>query len=654
MSVIKYRPEIDGLRALAILPVLVFHLNPEWLVGGFMGVDVFFVISGYLITSIILAEHKAGTFSFYGFWERRVRRIFPALGFMLLVVLLFGFVIFYPPVELSLLGKQAIKVLSLVSNQYMFSIAEDYWGPSASLIPLLHTWSLALEEQFYLILPPLVFLCFTFRRPRLLAWILGILLVCSLVYGLWQINRNQSAAFYLLLPRAWELLTGSLLAILVPKILAKNTQTHYGWLSDLGILIIVLGYCFVTEMDFPGWKALVPVLGTALFISYAPHGGYAQALLSRRPIIFIGKISYSLYLWHWPALVFGKLFADLFELPSIRWLALLGSTFIAIWSYYWIEKLGKQQKNIWLFSGILASSIIAVSLLAAFNKRNLTPSFINQTEYKGRLYEAVYENRNLNANRYAYIGIKHYVPQIEKPINTIGFQSIKINSNQAKQIIVLGDSHALMWGSLIERIAQKNNIGCEFWTVSGASPFLDSAAIPRARLSSAQRAEFNKQKIKAIEQHRPKIVIISTRLDSKWHAGADVQDIEGIHDLIIAVHQASPQSHILIIGQPPMGVFGDQNAVQWLGWREKFYSSDTVKRAEALSWSAANQYINNLTTQYPYVDVVRVSDIYESTEGRIEMIKNKSVLYIDDDHLSEFGASLAETRIRSAIERRLN
>lgn len=662
MSTIKYRPEIDGLRALAIIPVLLFHFNTAWIGGGFMGVDVFFVISGYLITSIILTELGAGTFTFRAFWERRVRRIFPALAVMIISCLAFAWLLFYPGSQLSLLGRQAFKVLALVSNQYMLAITGDYWGPSAESIPLLHTWSLAVEEQFYLFLPLLIFAVFRWWNRKWIFPILLLLTVSSFIYCINQTQVNQPAAFYLLTSRAWELLLGSMLAALAPFMAINKGSKICQWIADLGVVAIIASYFVITAEGFPGWKAIVPVLGATFFIGFSAAGGYMSALLQKRPFIFVGKASYSLYLWHWPALVFGQLFAGLFEAPSIRWWAFGVSLLISIGSYLWVERIGKLTKSIWKPAGALLGIVILLSVMAIFNNRDLTPTQNAVTESKGRLYECVYINQrppsvnniNKSLNDKDDLGIRDYLPDKKTPINPFGFEPVRINYDKPQDMVVLGDSHALMWGSVIERIAQKSRVGCEFWASSGASPLLDSLPARRGHLDVTQRAEFNKQRIKAIELHKPKVVIISTRLDDKWQVHAATQYLQGIEDLIIAVHNASPGSHVVIIGQPPVSAFGNQNAVQWLGMRETFFYSETTRMADGESWMAANKYISTLPNKFNFVQVIKVSDFYELPANRIQIIKNKHIIYTDDDHLSEFGASLAENRMRLTLEPLLN
>ena len=652
MSAIKYRPEIDGLRALAILPVLVFHFNPDWLAGGFMGVDVFFVISGYLITSIILAELQVGSFSFYGFWERRVRRIFPALAAMILAMLVLAFVLFFPAEQLSFLGRQSLKVLALISNQYMLTITGDYWGPNAETFPLLHTWSLAVEEQFYLFLPILIFVIYRWWNRKWITPLLCMLAFISFVYCVSQTYVNQPAAFYLLSTRAWELLFGSILATSALYKVSSTKDFKNPGLADIGVVAIIASYFIFDANGFPGWKALVPVLGATLYIGYSASGGYSAKILKSRPLVFIGKISYSLYLWHWPALVFGKQFADLLEIPSIRGWAFVGSILIAIASYHWVEKAGKHIKSIWLPAGLTAGLIIALSLMATYSHRDFRPLRVKKTESKSMLFENVYANQQIESGgnfQFRTYGIDFHQREKRKTANVWGFESVLINENRPAEIIVLGDSHGLMWGSVIERLANTQNIGCIFWTASGASPFLDSSAIAVAKLSSNQRREFNAQKLKSIEIHKPRVVIISTRLDSKWDEHKTEQAIYGMEKLIAKVHEASPSSTVVIIKQPPMAIFGDQNAVQWLGWRDRYFTSDSVAKLDSLNWIRANEYVDCLTEKFSFVKKINVSDLYLNANGRISIIQDGHIVYTDDDHLSEYGVSLAESRIRSVI-----
>ncbi|MDD5349592.1 MAG: acyltransferase family protein [Chthoniobacteraceae bacterium] len=313
-----YRPEIDGLRALAVLPVILYHAKLGF-PGGYTGVDVFFTISGFLITSLILKDIESGKFSLAGFWERRIRRIFPALITMVLLSLLAG-AFFLLPSDFLNLGKSAIAQAMLAANFYFWGDDSErggYFGPTSNERPLLHTWSLAVEEQFYLFFP-LIMLglirCKPFRNPRTLSATMLFGLLAGLAVSALGVKLRAGAAFYLLPTRAWELLCGALIATSFKAKLTPGNPAIRESLSWLGIAGIMLPYWLYTkETPFPGFAALPSCLGTGLVIWSNGRlddrqTGLTSAgrLLTLPPLVFVGMISYSLYLWHWPVLVFGK------------------------------------------------------------------------------------------------------------------------------------------------------------------------------------------------------------------------------------------------------------------------------------------------------------------------------------------------------------
>jgi peptidoglycan/LPS O-acetylase OafA/YrhL len=333
---VNYRPEIDGLRAVAVIPVVLFHLCPTLVPGGFVGVDVFFVISGFLITSIILRETEAGTFTLRNFWMRRIRRLFPALAMLLLVVMGSGLFLLYED-EWRALGEQVMAVLILWANVFLREETGDYWGSAGESMALLHTWSLAVEEQFYLLFP-LVMLGLLKLGKK---WILPALLIGTLSsfgFGLWRLGSDPSAAFYLLPSRAWELFVGALLATWIWR---RKTDLKSSWLAELGLITVLVSYWFIQGgADFPGWKALLPVLGTALVLAFGnSEKSVAGRMLSVSPLVFLGKISYSLYLWHWPIIVFWR-FQTQEDVSELRYaLPIAGlSVVAAVLSYYFIER----------------------------------------------------------------------------------------------------------------------------------------------------------------------------------------------------------------------------------------------------------------------------------------------------------------------------
>ncbi|MGB5207299.1 MAG: acyltransferase family protein [Azonexus sp.] len=299
-----YRPDIDGLRAVAVLAVLLFHCFPTALPGGFVGVDVFFVISGYLIGRSSFDEIAAGRYSAWAYFGRRARRIFPALIVVLVSVLIAGYWMLMPN-EYELLGKHVAGASIFISN-WQFWREVGYFNAEASLKPLLHLWSLAVEEQFYLVLP--LFFLVAGRRHRRVAWLLGGVAVISLMGVTWRLADHKAWAYFHLFSRGWELLVGVLLAYGESRLRANGQHsflTAGRWrsiCSGLG-LTLVLGsaWGFSSATPFPGPSALLPTLGSALVIM----GGGATPLnrgLSVRPLVYIGLVSYPLYLWHWPIL----------------------------------------------------------------------------------------------------------------------------------------------------------------------------------------------------------------------------------------------------------------------------------------------------------------------------------------------------------------
>ncbi|MFT3927018.1 MAG: acyltransferase family protein [Myxococcales bacterium] len=301
---LKYRPEVDGLRAVAVLPVILFHANVPGFDGGFVGVDVFFVISGYLISGILMKELRDGTFSLRSFYERRVRRIFPALFAMLGATWLVGYLVLVPR-ELTAMARSLLQATLFYAN-VGFSRQAGYFEPKAETKPLLHTWSLCVEEQFYLVFP-LLLGCLWRWSPRSIRVVLPLLLAGSLLLSVRAVSNDPMGAFYFAHLRAWELLLGTMVTLqLVPVVPSRPLR---GAISGLGLGAILYSvFTYTGGMTFPGLAALLPTLGSSAFLyAESSERTWVGQTLARRPFVFIGLISYALYLWHWPALVYGRL-----------------------------------------------------------------------------------------------------------------------------------------------------------------------------------------------------------------------------------------------------------------------------------------------------------------------------------------------------------
>jgi len=313
-SELKYRADIDGLRAVAVVIVMLFHLDIGRFTGGFVGVDVFFVISGYLISSIIFAEISGSRFSIVGFYQRRIRRIFPAL-FALFAVFAAWATFYFLPNELVDLQKSMLAATFSASNFYFWRHSSYFDAPLSQ--PLLHTWSLAVEEQFYLAFPLFLWLVRALFPKRLRISVLVVFFL-SLAAGIVIVYRNRTTAFYMPYTRAWELLLGTILSMkLLPQLRAlwmRNAATIGG-----AVLIAYAAIVYTSDTPFPGFGAIAPCAGAALIIWAGDAGSsIVGALLSLRPVVFVGLISYSLYLWHWPVIVSQKM-GLLIPFGSIPW-----------------------------------------------------------------------------------------------------------------------------------------------------------------------------------------------------------------------------------------------------------------------------------------------------------------------------------------------
>jgi peptidoglycan/LPS O-acetylase OafA/YrhL len=337
MAHIRYRPEIDGLRAIAVVSVLFYHAEFASLPGGFMGVDIFFVISGFLITSFIVKDLSAGTFSFSGFWERRARRILPPLFVVVAGTLAAGWLILLH-IDLRQLGNEMASQ-SLFSSNFLFTKQGGYFDRASDLKPLLHTWSLAVEEQFYLFFPLFLFLISRYLKPAL-SLVLWTATLLSLVLALICVEISQRYAFYLLPFRGWELLAGALIAVgAVPDRVSASTREIVSFVG-VGLLIASL-FFYDKSFLFPGYVALLPVIGTAAIIwSNTGHVTRVGKCLSWGPVTAIGLISYSLYLWHWPVLVLSRYAAAPYV--DFSWWIRLGCVgacvLLAIATWYFVEQ----------------------------------------------------------------------------------------------------------------------------------------------------------------------------------------------------------------------------------------------------------------------------------------------------------------------------
>jgi peptidoglycan/LPS O-acetylase OafA/YrhL len=439
----SYRPDIDGLRAIAVLAVVFYHTGFKVISGGYVGVDVFFVISGYLITTIIVREIIAGQFSIAGFYERRMRRILPAVVTTVAVCLIVGYFLFESK-DFDNLARSSIANNLFLANIF-FYWQTGYFDASAELKPLLHTWSLSIEEQYYVVTPLLLMAVGRFFKQKFLLFVVPIFAIsfAACVIGM---ASNPSAVFYLLPTRAWELLIGSILAIAVLPRLSSEIAMQS--LSVLGALMLFFSiFAFNDETVFPGAAAAIPTFGTAILI-YTGRAGTTpiNRVLSIKPVIFVGLISYSLYLWHWPIIVFTR-YLKASDLELVENVLLLIPIFvISILSWRYIETPFRKKKLLPTRKTIFVGSFVATTLLVVAGLSAVVS--IRDTEWRRWRSCENLEERVSDGRGYCTIG----------------------DDASAPTFLVWGDSHARALMSAANESAKRSGKAAFIASTSACSP----------------------------------------------------------------------------------------------------------------------------------------------------------------------------------------
>ena len=479
-----YRADIDGLRAVAVVAVLGFHAFADAFPGGFTGVDIFFVISGFLISGIILKELEAGTFTFGQFYARRIRRIFPALALVLAGTWLLGWVCL-APYEFDQLGGHIAAGAGFVSNLLLFH-ESGYFDTDSAGKPLLHLWSLGVEEQYYLLWPLLLFA----MRRHLLWWILGIA-AASFVLNIVLVDRMPSAAFYWPATRFWELMIGSLAA-------------YRGWgatsrLSNLAAIagLALLGLAFAVVQDgrgFPGWWALIPTTGALLLIHAGPTAWINRNLLGNRAVVYVGLISYPLYLWHWPLLTYARILYDGLPPVNVRVAVLVLSIGLAWATHELLEKrvrhLGRGPRALQTarLAGVAVGVLGAIGLLSA---GNVLQSRADSVPYLADISAA---------NSDWHVRDQHHVP-----------------GNTQGTVLFFGDSHMQQFWPRLERLTSDPDTPRRtvlFRTRGGCAP------IPGIERTGYGCAEFVDQTLALAHQPEVQTVVIG----ASWVGFTDRKD----------------------------------------------------------------------------------------------------------------------------------
>jgi peptidoglycan/LPS O-acetylase OafA/YrhL len=644
-----YRPDIDGLRAVSVLAVLMFHAGIPGFVGGFVGVDVFFVISGYLITEMMLAEFRsAGTISLAGFWARRFKRLAPALVFFLAVTLIASiFLLERISGETGALMRAALATVTINANHFFLIANGDYFGAAAETNPLLHMWSLAVEEQFYLVWPLLLLLLLKFcRQTRQMPLLLTAIIISFGVACLWT-QTHPDLAFYLMPARAWEMLAGAALAVALGQQAEKADRAgkipRFSW-TLCGLLLIAISVLSQqARFGFPGPMALLPVLGAVLVIIGGRRGtqdaGYR--LLSAPVMVYVGKLSYPLYLWHWSVLVFMRSRRLYEESLALDVLALLVAFALSVFTYEIIEKKtwrvikleSSTQKWRMIATGMLSSCAIAVLALGIGAWARYGWGY---SEEEARIAAS----RTDRATTRCMFGAG--IP------NANSIESC-LASNKQGAVLLLGDSHANHWHSAISKAAEKHNIDLSEMTMNSCKPVGATSTISGC---DAFNGFVMHQLPVWIAKYRIKAVVISAswpegmgltspRISDaiKWPQGRfyfqHVKSSEQAQQVLrVALRESLHQFNalglpVMVIAPTPVQKFAPAQCLSRL--HEQLCYVDKKVMAEYAEPSIKS--LRRVVSEFPNVQLIEPMEVM-CLAGKCPVMLQNTIAYSDEYHLS--------------------
>ncbi|WPJ95006.1 acyltransferase family protein [Coraliomargarita algicola] len=629
----NYRPEIDGLRALAVLPVVFFHFGMGFS-GGFTGVDVFFVISGFLICGIILRESDEGGFSILRFYERRVRRILPAFFTVIFATLVLAALVLYPS-ELDLMGHHLSYISLFASNIQLTAFEGGYWGADAKTFPLLHTWSLAVEEQFYFVMPFILMVLHRCFRKHLFVALL-FLFFTSLVYCIYATETVPKQAFYLLPSRGWEMLFGGMVFLLVQKGCPWSKVPYVSSLFGLlGLILIIVGYfCITEDMAFPGYIALLPTVGTGLFIySNSWNKNWTGQILAWSPLQFIGKISYSLYLWHWPLIVLLKEHRYPQEIGITDQLLLLLISFIlSVLTWKFIEQpLRHPAKNHSRFKAFVPACFFIVVLFGVSLVIRKFDGFPSRLALVGG--EAV---AHIKMEQESLGGQANDTKYTKNGLFAEGGYQVNIEPGEVPELVVLGDSHAGMYAPVFSKLSAEYDVSSSFFMLSGVRPLLDTTALDNDLIYGY------------LEQWRPSAIVFIMRMDNmigqiladpdyakRWESvlrrtSLACDDLYFILQTPKSLERSFSGSFDFIQLRLIRLLVGDG---EQLPQRVDEPKVSRISRSQTLAW-LIDLDISNLKVLDP--------GQYLLDGGKTVILDDDDrLLYVDDDHVNRFGAEYA-------------
>ncbi len=667
-----YYPELDGVRALAVLLVILYHLGLPWIKGGFIGVDVFFVLSGYLISKNLFQQHSEGRFSFLQFYQRRFFRLFPAIIIVVLGTLFAG-IFLLPTGPLLKLGESSLWAIFSLANFYSFS-QSGYWDQSSVSQPLLHFWSLAVEEQFYLLWPLLIWLIFRFKKGQqkfFIAFFAGLALLAFVATEIF-LRFNPQAAFYMMPLRSWEFALGALTALLYKPEVHFKDKMKSTVLSLVGLFLCLgCAWKFSSMTRFPGISALLPCIATVLFIVATPHS-WIRPLFTNPVSRYLGQISYSLYLVHWPLIVFAKdfkfNFTPLLSLESAiaftsKELALLGVLILAlaISLKVFIEDPLRYQK--WTLSHLqsnrmkafVAASIVSILLSLVCFKTGGLPFRADPELYK----------QGMLGQYYAPCRYYYNDPELA-PGCGIGVEKT------APDIILLGDSHMDHYMLGFDETLKELNLAGLLIAGGGTLPIPHGHTLVLGKKQAPFEQIYN-----YILKSPPKLLILSGRWDSHLnetlvdnpnvqlnrfmygpYQSLDVKSSTnavraGLKDFLTTLNEKNIET--ILLGQIPLAGRTVKDCLMRPEYfRAKMEICLGVDRAQQIVFhQKAKNLLLEVSAPLPHIHFVEmVPRLCQKARCEVTHPENGSVLYRDGNHLSsEGGLYVVQTYIRPELER---
>ena len=624
----EYRKEIDGLRAIAVIPVILYHAGLSLFKGGYVGVDIFFVISGYLITNIISNEMENNSFSLIKFYERRARRILPVLIFIVLFSMILS-VFFLMPSDFEQLMKTAISVVTFSSNIFFWQEA-SYFNISSEINPLLHTWSLAVEEQFYIIFPLLLLLTWPFGK-KLTFYVLILVFVSSIILMIlaayiYPYPNYLNASFYLLPMRCWEIMAGAILSLYLKKNNIHSNKNNFFSISGL-LLIILSVFSFDSEIIYPSFYTFLPVLGTVLIITFAQKNTFVHMILSSKVLVGIGLISFSYYLWHQPIFAFIKYLTV--EKPDTLLMLLISFILIPLSYLTWkfIEKPFRntntiKRKNIIIY--------LSFSILFIITSANYALTY---GPFEGGITKNTYITNPEDLNHIKYfqeISNNSFNCQpkeiADKALKYKNFLRCKQSKESSKiDIALVGDSHVEhLFPGLSLKLKNKN---ITYFT-QGDLPLITHSSFDEVFKHIISNQDIKTVILSMSWENKTSVKIAKGTL--KYELGKTI-------DFLV-----QNGKKVILVGDPPIFHFHPKRCAYSI----KFFSTIKCEMSQkfvSLSESKYLPILKNLKKNKNF-EFIEIKDAF-CNKNKCKLNKDNLILYRDNEHLNIIGSNLAAEEI---------